>query len=86
MTELNPLEHVDTSELIAEIQRRSRVAFIATRPLADDPDYTAIYCMSVDGKTHTDTGDDRDRCYGLAHTAMWESMRQVDRIASRKRP
>lgn len=76
-----PLEHVDTSDLVHELQRRSRVFFLALRPLADDPDFTAMYSISVDGKLCTTTGDERDRCYGLAQSATWETLKEVHRIA-----
>ena len=47
ITDPRPLEHVDTTDLVQELQRRSRVFFLALRPLADDPDFTAMYSIEA---------------------------------------
>jgi hypothetical protein len=60
------------------------VFFLAMRPLAQK-DFTAWYSLGVDGKCCTDTGEERDRCYGLAQSAIWETLREVDRIVEAKK-
>ena len=66
---MSDLKTTSTDDILSELRSRSKVLFVAMRPMAEHRDFTAVVSMGVDGSKVVTAGD-RDRCLGLAFQAM----------------